>query len=161
MIQSFEEAVQANPATCRATAHMARGARLCEAGLQTSPAAIFFRFNPDGSCIAKEILQFFGQPVMLNELRGRFELSRGEWWQAVATLAVGLACFAVAWYAYAVYAASAEEEGPGARPLAPDGPADRAPLPTCSVPAPADSRPSARDWRGLRARLCQRPHCCF
>ena len=38
----------------------------------TSPAAIFFRFNPDGSCIAKEVLQFFGQPVMLNELRGRF-----------------------------------------------------------------------------------------
>ncbi len=38
----------------------------------TSPAAIFFRFNPDGSCVAKEVLQFFGQPVMLNELRGRF-----------------------------------------------------------------------------------------
>ncbi len=33
--------------------------------------------------------------------------------------------------------ASAEEEDPGARPFVPDGPADRAPLPTCSVPAPA------------------------
>ena len=38
-------------------------------------------------------------PGVRHELRGRFELSRGEWWQAVATLVVGLACLVIAWYA--------------------------------------------------------------
>ena len=38
----------------------------------TSPAALFFSFRSDGSCVAKEVLQFFGRPVMLNELRGKY-----------------------------------------------------------------------------------------
>uniref|UniRef100_A0A7S0Q5G0 Plastid lipid-associated protein/fibrillin conserved domain-containing protein n=1 Tax=Coccolithus braarudii TaxID=221442 RepID=A0A7S0Q5G0_9EUKA len=41
----------------------------------TAPKAVFFRFLPTGVCLAKEVLEFFGNPVVLNELRGRFGFS--------------------------------------------------------------------------------------
>eukprot|EP00316_Scyphosphaera_apsteinii_P022066 CAMPEP_0119339216 /NCGR_PEP_ID=MMETSP1333-20130426/97832_1 /TAXON_ID=418940 /ORGANISM="Scyphosphaera apsteinii, Strain RCC1455" /LENGTH=154 /DNA_ID=CAMNT_0007350707 /DNA_START=68 /DNA_END=529 /DNA_ORIENTATION=+ len=38
----------------------------------TEPIAVFFTFLPNGEIIAKEVLTFFGQPILLNELRGKF-----------------------------------------------------------------------------------------
>jgi len=41
----------------------------------SKPVALFFRFLPSGEVVAKEVIEFFGQPVLLNELRGRFRFS--------------------------------------------------------------------------------------
>jgi hypothetical protein len=41
----------------------------------TEPLALFYRFLPTGEVVVKECLEFFGRPVVLNELRGRFGFS--------------------------------------------------------------------------------------
>ena len=38
----------------------------------TQPHAIFFTFTATGVVVCKEVLEFFGKPVVLNELRGKF-----------------------------------------------------------------------------------------
>eukprot|EP00617_Octactis_speculum_P012738 CAMPEP_0185774048 /NCGR_PEP_ID=MMETSP1174-20130828/76512_1 /TAXON_ID=35687 /ORGANISM="Dictyocha speculum, Strain CCMP1381" /LENGTH=174 /DNA_ID=CAMNT_0028461041 /DNA_START=383 /DNA_END=907 /DNA_ORIENTATION=- len=38
----------------------------------TSPRTIFFKFVETGDCVAKEVLEFFGRPVVVNECRGKF-----------------------------------------------------------------------------------------
>ena len=48
----------------------------------TSPVALFYSFQPDGSVTAKEVLNFFGRPVILNELRGKMSFDEsGRWMQ--------------------------------------------------------------------------------
>jgi len=48
----------------------------------TSPVTVFYVFDPSGAVIAKEVLEFFGRPVVVNELRGRFGFSEdGAWLQ--------------------------------------------------------------------------------
>ena len=46
----------------------------------TNPVALFYRFEPTGTCLAKEVLEFFGQPIVLNELRGSFGFSGDGVW---------------------------------------------------------------------------------
>jgi len=46
----------------------------------TEPIAIFYSFMPSGEVLAKEVLSFFGNPVLLNELRGRFGFDSGGTW---------------------------------------------------------------------------------
>lgn len=41
----------------------------------TKLAALFFSFAPGGEVVAREILEFFGNPVIVNELRGAFGFS--------------------------------------------------------------------------------------
>ena len=36
----------------------------------TNVKHIFYRFEPTGVVLAKEVLEFFGQPVIMNEMRG-------------------------------------------------------------------------------------------
>ncbi len=36
----------------------------------TNVKHIFYRFEPTGEVLAKEVLEFFGQPVIMNEMRG-------------------------------------------------------------------------------------------
>jgi len=48
----------------------------------TQPAALFYTHRDDGQIIAKEVLEFFGNPVVVNELRGKFGFDAGgEWMQ--------------------------------------------------------------------------------
>jgi len=48
----------------------------------TEPAGLFYRFDADGSVLAKEVLELFGKPILLNELRGKFLFDdSGEWLQ--------------------------------------------------------------------------------
>merc|ERR1711871_605097 len=48
----------------------------------TSPIAVFYRYEQDGAVVAKEVLSFFGNPVIVNELRGRLGFSEdGAWVQ--------------------------------------------------------------------------------
>ena len=48
----------------------------------TSPIAIFYRYEQDGRVVCKEVLSFFGNPVIVNELRGRLGFSEdGTWTQ--------------------------------------------------------------------------------
>ena len=48
-------------------------------GLGSAPftklAGLFFSFGPSGDVIAKEVLEFFGNPVLMNELRGEASFS--------------------------------------------------------------------------------------
>jgi hypothetical protein len=41
----------------------------------TAPLAVFYRFGLSGTVIAKEVLDFFGRPILLNELRGKITFS--------------------------------------------------------------------------------------
>lgn len=48
----------------------------------TKPGVIFYQFKESGEVITKEVLEFSGQPVLLNELRGEFFFSDdGKWMQ--------------------------------------------------------------------------------
>jgi len=48
----------------------------------TSPVTVFYTFDASGAVVAKEVLEFFGRPVVVNELRGRFGFSEdGAWLQ--------------------------------------------------------------------------------
>ena len=48
----------------------------------TAPVALFYSLRSDGTITAKEVLEFFGNPCVLNELRGRFGFDgAGEWIQ--------------------------------------------------------------------------------
>lgn len=48
----------------------------------TSPVKLFYSFSPTGEILAKEVLEFFGKPIIVNELRGRFGFNDdGEWMQ--------------------------------------------------------------------------------
>ena len=48
----------------------------------TSPLAVFYSYGSDGSVTAKEVLEFFGNPILVNELRGRFGFDEsGAWLQ--------------------------------------------------------------------------------
>jgi len=41
----------------------------------TAPLALFYHFDPSGAVVAKEVLEFFGRPILLNELRGEIGFS--------------------------------------------------------------------------------------
>lgn len=41
----------------------------------TAPVALFYRFDKAGGVVAKEVLEFFGRPILLNELRGKYGFS--------------------------------------------------------------------------------------
>ena len=48
----------------------------------TNVKNIFYRFEPSGEVKAKEVLEFFGNPILVNELRGRFGFDEsGAWLQ--------------------------------------------------------------------------------
>jgi hypothetical protein len=46
----------------------------------TAPVALFYTLGEDGSITAKEVLEFFGNPCVVNELRGKFGFDGGGTW---------------------------------------------------------------------------------